>query len=44
MKRENPIEIFPRILNGAMGMDDDDDDRAGVERHKFEEEQERRWR
>ena len=27
MKRENPIEIFPRILNGAMGMDDDDDDR-----------------
>lgn len=27
MKRENPIEIFPKILNGAMGMDDDDDDR-----------------
>jgi len=27
MKRENPIEIFPRILNGAMGMDDDDEDR-----------------
>ena len=27
MKRENPIEIFPQILNGAMGMDDDDDDR-----------------
>ena len=27
MKRENPIEIFPKILNGAMGMDDDDDDK-----------------
>ena len=27
MKRENPIEIFPKIINSSMGMDDDDDDR-----------------
>jgi ATP-dependent Clp protease ATP-binding subunit ClpC len=27
MKKENPIEIFPKIINSSMGMDDDDDDR-----------------